>query len=694
MSGIKKDQAVTDHFDRYKPERKFVKALAREFTVTWAGRRSPANATMSVYLLRPDKTMVELFGFSQEVIAAYSPFRDLQPRVFQGIDLLMGELPFSGRADSTTCLLVTDDPSANDKAIEYGAANPGARTFVGISREELEADRDGWALKNRMMNHLFALDLFDHRLPLRNDSSFFGRNDVVQEFQRAFSSGENRGLFGLRKTGKTSVIYKCQRLAEQGSSLRYFYFDCKSPSVRMLHWAQLLRKIGNEIAPLAGLPGVPEDAIDAEAAQAFLDLVSRVPSNLTPVLVFDEIEYVSPSARLDAHWQAEFIPFWQTIWSAQSSHRLPVLMVGVNPSIVELDRIAGAQNPLFGIVPPRFLTGLAESDVQRMLSVLGARMGLQFDHSAAAYMQERYGGHPLLVRLACSMLHRSLQARKVTRPVPVDRAMLISDQDARDAELVFYCGHVLSELQDFYPEEYNLLENVATGQMAEYLEFYQHPEYVNHLLHYGLLRRTPGGVRAIAIPVIGDYVGMRAALNEGRRANLRLVPSNERTAWVARRVRALLDDIRRLESLIRQPSLPKRPSLFGANSFPEAEKFAAVEVVEDETTFATFANVMNRCFVESIERQGLDVGKKNYFWEDIKVAYPDLQEALCRAKVYRHHRAHLALTPGVEKALSDFLRRDLGDRSPSAVEELWFTLQQCVLDNLFLAVQAEIERLE
>lgn len=697
MSGIKKDPAVTSHFARNSLETKFIKALAKEFTVTWADRRYPANATLSVYLLRPDKPMVELFGFAQEVLAVYSPFRELQARVFQGVDMLLGELPFSGRADPTTCLVVTDDPAANEKTLEYAAANPGARTFVGICRDELERDRTGWALKNRMMQRLFAIDLFDHRLPLKNDASFFGRNDVVADFQRAFTSGENRGLFGLRKTGKTSIIYKCQRLAEKNGSLSYLYFDCKSPSIRMLRWPKLLQKIGSDIARLTGQRLQPE-AVDeipgAIVAQAFLDIVARVPTSQTPVIVFDEIEYISPLTRLDEHWDDDFIPFWQTIWSAQSAHRLPVLIVGVNPSIVELDRIASAQNPLFGIVPPRFLTGLAESDLQRMLTVLGARMGLRFDHSAARYMQERYGGHPLLVRLACSLLHRSLQSRKVERPFEISRSELLAGQDVRDGELVFYCGHVLSELRDFYPEEYNLLENIATGQMAEFLDFYKHPEYVQHLLSYGLLRRAPGGVQAIAIPVVGDYVGMRAARNEGRLAILRLVPHGERNRWLDRRVRSLMDDIRRLEALIRRPSLSKRPLLFGANSFPEAEKFATIEVVSDESSFSVFVNAMNRCFVESIERQGLDVGKKNYFWEDIKVAYPDLQHALNRVKVYRHHRVHLALNPCMDKILTDFLRRDLEDRKPTEIDELWFTLQQCVLDNLFLAVQAELERLE
>ena len=39
------------------------------------------------------------------------------------------------------------------------------------------------------------------------------------------------------------------------------------------------------------------------------------------IVVFDEIEYISFIAPLDEHWKTEFVDFWQTIWSIQSSHR-------------------------------------------------------------------------------------------------------------------------------------------------------------------------------------------------------------------------------------------------------------------------------------------------------------------------------------------------------------------------------------
>jgi len=691
MSGIKNDQTVQNHFSRYPDERNLILPFTRISTLTWADRRRAMNADLSVFILRADDELADNFGFTQEILAVYSPHRELQARAFQGADELLSELPMRGRVDPLTCIIISNDPDADGRTVDHLARNRESRMYVGFSASELSGDRDGWVVRNRLMRRLFGRDLFDHRLPLRNDTYFFGRESLVQEFQQAFLQGENRGLFGLRKTGKTSMLYKLQRLAVGHASLRYLHYDCKSPAVRMLTWTKLLRKIGGDLASLGGLSPMDGSTDGPQIADDFVRIVHGLPPELVPVLIFDEIEYVSPFAKLDAHWKDEFIPFWQTIWSAQSMRPMPVLVCGVSPAVVETDLIGHVQNPLFGIVPPRYLTGLDYDEVCRMLVSLGGRIGLKFSGEAARYVFQRYGGHPFLSRLACSFVHRLLQTEEVARPVQMDAAKLLSGENTRDGELAFYCGHVVSELKEFYPDEYTLLEVIATGQTADYLDYYRQPEFIMHLTSYGLVQRGLHGKASISIPVVGHYVGLESARAEGRKTILKVIPREDRTAWLDRRVRAVADDIRTLEGLTRRPG---GTLLFGANSFPEADKLLQVRVCDDESGFSVFINVLNRCLVESIEKHGASVSRKHYFWEQVKLAYPVMWDALCRIKVYRHHRVHLVLNESMDEILRQYLRRDLEGQTPSGVSDLWFTLQQCVLDGLFLGVQAEIERLQ
>lgn len=619
----------------------------------------------------------------------YSPFQQIEPRALQAAEQFLQDDPARGRVEKLTLILVSEAPHPEEWIRNYLASNHESRIIVAINADELRASAgDAWYVRNRIAEQLFARDLFDFRLPLEHDTYFFGRDDLLLDYRDAARRGENRGLFGLRKTGKTSFLFKLSRFLSVDGS-KSLYYDCKSPSVRQLHWHELLEKVGHDLGRALGQPfTTPADP--RRYAEVFTNLLATARPDQRTLLVFDEIEYISPFATEDKHWHSEYISFWQTIWAAQSVHRrISVLLAGVNPSVVEIDRIGHTQNPLFGIVPYNFLTGLSADEVRRMLRVLGKRMGLVFDEEAARYMHFRYGGHPLLSRLAASYVHRHVVATKLVRPFNVTATYLASTEDQRDGDLSFYCRHVVSELRDFYPEEYTLLEWLSAGRAADYLEFASYPDYIRHLRAYGLVAEN-GGAPRVTLSVVARYVALEEARRDGRRTILRLVPSDERANWLERRKVAILEDLSELERVAEAASLP---SLFGPNSIPESHRFAALTVVASEADFEAFINCCHRCFVESIEAFGKHQQRTNYFWSDVRVSYPSLHDAFHRVRVYRHQRMHIKLNPGVEEALQRFLKQDLEAREPAGVEDLWFLLQQATLDALFNALQIELSRL-
>jgi hypothetical protein len=90
---------------------------------------------------------------------------------------------------------------------------------------------------------------------------------------------------------------------------------------------------------------------------------------------------------------------------------------------------------------------------------------------------------------------------------------------------------------------------------------------------------------------------------------------------------------------------------------------------------------------------GRSQGIKDYFWKHVKLRYPDLWQALHRIKVYRNEQLHLELTPQVDADLRSLLKEDLGGRRLTQVAEPYFTLQQIVIDELFIGLQCELDRL-
>ena len=226
---------------------------------------------------------------------------------------------------------------------------------------------------------------------------------------------------------------------------------------------------------------------------------------------------------------------------------------------------------------------------------------------------------------------------------------------------------------------------LASGQTSDFIELASMVEYTKHLYNYGLIAKDKRGTPYVKMPVAGRYVAMELAKKENRRSLYKIIDKSKRRDWVTQRMKSIVRDIRQLETATRGA---KKDKLFGENSFPEAEKFAGIIPVSSETEFEAFFNICNRCFVESIENYGKSIGKSDYFWKEIKVAYPSLHAVLHRIKVYRHSQDHSSLHPDVAQKYREFWDEDT--KGISDPDEQRFAIQQKTLENFLTAVQLEI----
>ena len=401
------------------------------------------------------------------------------------------------------------------------------------------------------------------------------------------------------------------------------------------------------------------------------------------VIIFDEIEYISFRSPLDPHWKSEYIEFWQTMWSVQSLHRNLVFIIsGVNASVTEIDMVNSVQNPLFGIVQSEYLQGLSKEETHSMIRILGKRMGLKFSYDTIDFIFDQYNGHPMLSRLACSFIGRQFEDQ--LRPVDISLDAVKKMQTDIDIDLAYYFKHIVSEIQQFYPDEYEMFELLASGQTSDFVELSALSDFVKHLYSYGLVAKNDANIPYVKMPVAGRYVALELAKKENRTTIFKIVEPQKRKQWVEQRIKSIIRDIRLLETAIHSGQLPP---LFGNNSFPEAEKFASLTVVKNRIQFENFFNVCNRCFVESIENYGKSIGKNNYFWTDIKNQYKSLFETLHRIKVYRHSADHLQLQSQVAQNYQKFWQEDTEGMSDE--NECYFCIQQRLLESFLTNLQIE-----
>src|SRR5215813_1638595 len=206
-----RDHVRRGHLAAHPGEEAFLAPFVPLFDVTRGDVVDDFNTTASVYLLQPDPDTKQTFGFEREIVLAYSPFPRFEPRLAQLVDRFMNRLPARGRVESLCFIVVIDDMNVRQHVGDFVTSSVETKTIIPFSRIELDGGADHRFVRNRMAQSLFARDLFDISQALVEDTYFFGRQSFVQALVDRFRRGQNAGLFGLRKTGKTSVISKLRR---------------------------------------------------------------------------------------------------------------------------------------------------------------------------------------------------------------------------------------------------------------------------------------------------------------------------------------------------------------------------------------------------------------------------------------------------------------------------------------------------
>lgn len=654
-------------------ERSLLQPFLNGFHVSWARQYEKFNAKISAFLLKPETFMTQTFGIESEICLFFTSYESLQDRTIQAANAFMQEQPALGRVDPSLFFLVTNDPNHFNWISDYQSRNPQSRTCVTFYSEDLKGTKEAHFLRNKIAKQLFTRDLFDYQLPVDNDLFFFGRESLVQDYIDAIRKSQNRGLFGLRKTGKTSTLLKIKRFCDQNKIAKVLYFDCKLPSIRSLGWQEFLQRIIGEL-------GHSVSGVD-HISDKFLKAIKALSKQKKVCLIFDEIEFVSPISPFDPHWQTDFVPFWQTLWSTQSQVRsLSFIIAGVNPYVAEQDKFGGGQNPIFGIVKPFYLKGFETSDTRKMVKSFGRRMGLVFDESAITYLQNRYGGHPLLVRLACSYTHFKKDAAKLDRPITVTSAVLSKDEKDREVDILPYGRHVVSEIKDFYPDEYALLELLALGQSADYWELSAEPEWVRHIEAYGIVSSDRSEKPKFLIPVLERYIAGEAKKRSGARddANLNL---GERPGWLKRRIEQIVSGHRSLEtSFARAYGGP----IYPGTSIAEADKIPFLEVARNLTQVGSYCLQLYRSFIEPVYKSS------HYSFEG---KLPNLEASLEDIRIMRHYFGHTSLRTEVQKKAEGVIMKVTNKSSPVLADDDAPLLQQYLTDNLFLSIQIELQKL-
>ena len=491
---------------------------SRDWYVTRAEKleEKTGEQCLKAILVKPQERVREAFNLQREVIVLFSPYNSLDMRSLNNFDSMNIE---GNRAEEICSILISRDPDVQKLVDKVLKTKKESRIVIPFTYEELLSVNNPDFIIRRIHERFYSRDLFGFQEALTEDRFFFGRKDLIYELANQHLTGSCSGVFGLRKTGKTSILYSLQRTLDRKQSIPV-YIDCMT--LHNYSWNGAIYAIISKVvescfvkrSTIHSADDYKDESGVALLLQADLEAVFIANKKKSILLIFDEIENITFGTSPSEQWQSgkAFIKFWQTLRSVfqilAPRHIFTYLIAGTNPRCIEQAIINKTDNPIFAQFQPHYIPPFTFDTTTEMVSTLGGYMGLIFDDPTINQLVSDFGGQPLLMRQQCSYIHR--QIGMDTRPFRVTLEDYIKCRDSFYKEsggFIQYADMILGVLKNWYELEYDMLELLANGQVDDFVTMADDsPDLVAHLLNYGIIGCREGAEYYFNIVFLKQYI--------------------------------------------------------------------------------------------------------------------------------------------------------------------------------------------
>lgn len=380
----------------------------------------------------PSAAIASQFDISLEVpvlIATFGRDRALEPRVLRHLDT-SNQLRGSTTADKDIAVIVASDNRV------YGYVQDRKRfsyPILVLHTEDLIAGKYRASnLRTEIGKLMRSVNHFDYSNEIRESADFFGRVAEVEALTALGLSGQSVGVFGLRRAGKTSLLYRvADALQERETQAIYIQLNLMHDADHLREslveaTARLLRSQGGRVPVNSEMlnPDFSVRSSDTVGRRWVFEmdaLLDQIEADV--VLMIDETDLANEdtadlddlygSERKDMNRVLQQLRGLIQIRNDRGRRRLSFLTAGVAASIYTSAVRFGRDNQLFGFASARPLGPMSRDEMRQMVRTLGKRSGLKFDgHNTFNSLFDEYGGHPHLTRQACSAVAEAVQRRQ------------------------------------------------------------------------------------------------------------------------------------------------------------------------------------------------------------------------------------------------------------------------------------------
>jgi hypothetical protein len=187
-------------------EKKILIALSASWYLTNSGEQiQAAQSQYNYFLMKPTQRTSEMFNLEREVMCVFSDYPNFEPRSLDIFDKILERLP-KMRSETVCQVLISRAKDVEDKVDRLLKSDPEHPIVIPLTYNELLGGDVSNMVENKFRKHFYSRDLFSFLSPLKKDTYFFGRSSLISEIVNRYKSGEHTSLFGLRKSGKTSIV--------------------------------------------------------------------------------------------------------------------------------------------------------------------------------------------------------------------------------------------------------------------------------------------------------------------------------------------------------------------------------------------------------------------------------------------------------------------------------------------------------
>lgn len=476
-------------------------ALGSEFVFAKPIRQHGDTKWLS--LIRFGEVLESRFGLAAEVPVVYDHHLDLQIRTVDRIPEFLDQLPDDRASISREiCFISSPDSKLVDKC--RSLSRPG-RLLVPMPPAGETAPT---VLLEMISRTIFSRDPYSIRGAVTG-RDFFGRQKLINSVLSDVQSFRVPGIFGMRKTGKTSLIQEMIRATgvadlASGRQRAFVYQDLEhlsgledgDPVSELLAdlteaFRSTLKGSKLRTKELAELP--PGSSL-TEFRTALDTLLQRI-GDADVVLVLDEIEYLCPpGAEYEGPSPAnQKIPqlFGVLRKLVQERPNFGLVVSGLASASVEASQLFGRTNPLFSFAHPYYLGPFSQSEGADLLQSIGRQVGISWSDSAVEAAMSESGGSAMLLRELGSAILRSLPAERTQEALIDEREVKEVLGDWRRS-VSSNLREIVLHLKRFYPDETVLVNSLLSTPDDFNAVADDYPDHVQRLQLLGAIRRSDG----------------------------------------------------------------------------------------------------------------------------------------------------------------------------------------------------------